>query len=80
MSHFYGSMEGSRGEATRCGTKSSGLSIHARGWRVGARVECSVNTEGQDEVQVFSTSGSNGHSQDRLIASFTAETRPKAVG
>ena len=33
MSHFYGTLEGSRGGATRCGTKQSGLTTRAAGWQ-----------------------------------------------
>lgn len=29
MSHFYGTLQGSRGEATRCGTKQSGITTYA---------------------------------------------------
>lgn len=32
MSHFYGTVQGNRGEATRCGHKSSGLTTEAAGW------------------------------------------------
>jgi len=32
MSHFYGYLQGSRGEATRCGTKTSGINAHLRSW------------------------------------------------
>ena len=32
MSHFYGTLKGSRGEATRCGTKGSGVEVTAAGW------------------------------------------------
>lgn len=32
MSHFYGTLKGSRGEATRCGTKNSGLDVTAASW------------------------------------------------
>lgn len=32
MSHFYGMLQGSRGEATRCGTKASGMQVVAAGW------------------------------------------------
>ena len=38
MSHFYGTLEGSRGEATRCGTKDSGITTHAAGWNGAIRV------------------------------------------
>ncbi len=32
MAHFYGTLEGSRGMATRCGTKSSGMRVVAASW------------------------------------------------
>ena len=32
MAHFYGVMNGSRGEATRCGTKGSGMQVTAASW------------------------------------------------
>jgi hypothetical protein len=32
MSHFYGSIEGNGGEATRCGTKTSGIVAKVRSW------------------------------------------------
>ena len=32
MSHFYGTLQGNRGEATRCGTKNSGLVTYAASW------------------------------------------------
>lgn len=32
MSHFYGTLKGTRGEATRCGSKSSGLRVVAASW------------------------------------------------
>lgn len=41
MSEFYGRIQGSRGEATRCGSKDSGISATAETWgsvlRVGQR-------------------------------------------
>jgi hypothetical protein len=32
MSHFYGTLAGCRGEATRCGSKESGITTHAASW------------------------------------------------
>ncbi|MCP4900166.1 MAG: hypothetical protein GY906_24610 [bacterium] len=32
MSHFYSSIQGNRGEATRCGTKGSGIRATAQSW------------------------------------------------
>lgn len=33
MSHFYGTLKGARGEATRCGSKNSGLRVVAASWK-----------------------------------------------
>jgi hypothetical protein len=33
MSHFYGTLQGSRGQATRCGDKRGGLLTVAASWK-----------------------------------------------
>lgn len=66
MSHFYGVLEGSRGQATRCGTKSSGVNVTAAGWRgaVGVRVWYNADKD-RDEYRVYLEpwQGSGGHSR-----------------
>lgn len=32
MSHFYETLKGNRGPATRCGTKGSGMHVQAASW------------------------------------------------
>ena len=32
MSHFYGTVQGNRGEGTRCGTKDSGMTTYTASW------------------------------------------------
>lgn len=59
MSHFYGSMIGSRGEATRCGTPSSGIWAHVRGWNLGIEV-CGQVIDGHDNFVAYATTGSDG--------------------
>lgn len=70
MSHFYSRIQGHRGEATRCGTKSSGIRAEATGWNIGTvsslRYDETLDT---DVVQVYLTTGSNGRSQ-QLFAEF----------
>ncbi len=51
MSHFYGTLEGNRGEATRCGTKASGITTHAAGWGGAIRVNV-YEREGKDYYRV----------------------------
>ena len=51
MSHFYASIQGSRGEATRCGAKNSGIAGHIRGWSSGVYVR-GFHTYGKDIFNV----------------------------
>jgi len=37
MSHFYGTLQGSRGEATRCGTKKSRMETYCASWHGAVR-------------------------------------------
>lgn len=39
MSHFYGTIEGNRGRATRCGTVGSGMMTIAASWQGAVRVD-----------------------------------------
>ena len=38
MSQYYGTLQGNRGEATRCGTKGSGMETYTAGWGGAIRV------------------------------------------
>lgn len=65
MSQWYGSMKGSKGEATRQGTKKSGMTAHIRGWDIGVYVNCFVDDEdGKDTISIYKTRGSNNSSPD----------------
>lgn len=62
MSHFYGSMCGNRGEATRCGTKDSGHYGHIRGWNSGVQVDARYSEwQERDEFHISGTGGSSGY-------------------
>lgn len=73
MAHFYASIQGNRGEATRIGTKNSGIEGHIRGWNIGAEVRCHVNAKGQDVVEIWLTGGSNRIDSARYLGAFTEE-------
>ena len=75
MSHFYASIDGNRGQATRCGSKDSGIRGHIRGWDIGAFVVIR-HIDGKDVCSIFRTGGSNGNKPDKLIAEFSEETKP----
>jgi hypothetical protein len=38
MAHFYGTLKGNRGEATRMGSRESGVTTYAAGWKGAIRV------------------------------------------
>ena len=68
MARFYAEIQGNRGNATRMGTASSGMTGHIRGWNLGARVELDVDpVTGADRLMVYLTTGSNGGRPDNLI-------------
>ena len=71
MSHFYGSIKGNRGPATRGGSKNSGIVSHTKGWNSGIRVTGYVNDNGDDEFKVEITNGSRLMVRTKLIGTFT---------
>jgi len=66
MAQFYGEMQGTRGEVSRCGSKNIGLVAHVRGWDVGAKIYMS-HDNGKDVCEVYSTCGSHKPQVQRLI-------------
>ena len=74
MAQYYANIQGNRGEATRMGTKSSGMIGHIRGWHIGCRVYVGWNEEKEcDEVTISLTSGSAGHKGSKELGTFTAQ-------
>ena len=69
MSHFYGVLEGSRVQATRCGTKSSGVNVTAAGWRgaVNVRVWYDADKD-RDEYRVYLEPWHGSGGGSRLLA------------
>ena len=52
MSHFYGTLQGQAGEATRRGSKSSGLTVVAASWAGAVKTELYVDAAGNDCYRV----------------------------
>jgi hypothetical protein len=70
MSQFYASIQGARGEATRTGGKSSGITGHVRGWDVGVLVR-GRDDDGRDVFDVYATTGSSGAHLSKLLGSVS---------
>ena len=81
MAHFYGTLQGNRGEASRLGTKSSGLDVVAASWEGAVRVSVSYDEQsGKDVVYVSLTpwhgSGINKTLYSGPIGGAVKATRP----
>lgn len=62
MAHYYSRIKGHKGEATRCGSKSSGITARADSCSVGARIEINWSAQLQsDVVTIYATTGSSSN-------------------
>jgi hypothetical protein len=53
MSHFYGTVQGHRSEATRTGSKASGVTTHAASWSGAIKTEVYLDAAtGRDRFRV----------------------------
>ena len=52
MAKYYGVLQGSRGEATRCGSRSSGLTAIVASWAGAVRVTLADATDGTEMARV----------------------------
>ena len=56
MSHFYGTLTGCRGEASRCGSKKSGMETYCASWKGAIRCMAYFDeATGKDMVRVEKT-------------------------
>lgn len=80
MAHFYGEIQGNRGEATRMGTKDSGFRGHIRGWHVGGSINCHYNeSKDRDEISIYATKGSNGYGSEHLADVIELDSGSKII-
>jgi len=59
MAHFIADISGSRGPASRLGSKSSGIQSHTRGWAAGVEVVGRNDAELGDVFDIYATTGSS---------------------
>jgi hypothetical protein len=71
MAHFIGKVVGSRGSATRLGTKRTGLMAEANGWELGARIEMQHDPDtGEDTATVYLTGGSHPAYGSKFLGTY----------
>ncbi len=69
MAHFYGSIQGQRGEATRLGSKNSGLRAITAGWTGAISVTLS-HKDGKDVATIYRQPHQNSGGNTILIGEF----------
>jgi len=67
MAEYYGVIQGNRGEATRCGSKKSGLQTTAASWHGAVRNEVYTNDLGEPAYRVRLIPW-HGKGESKLIA------------
>lgn len=78
MAHYYSRIKGHRGEATRCGSKSSGITARADSYSIGARIEINWSAQLQsDVVTIYATTGSS--SSGSRIFSYTIQDGKRVI-
>ncbi len=55
MSHFYGTLQGNRGEVTRTGSKNSGITTYSASWDGAIRVHVYMDKDGNDCYRIAQT-------------------------
>jgi len=78
MAHFRGTVQGNRGEASRLGSKESGLCSKNNGWNLGCtsimRYSEDLDT---DTVSVYITSGSSYSTEEIFLGKFYKDDNGK---
>lgn len=59
MSEFYGTLEGNRGVATRCGTASSGIKASVQSWDGSVQMRLCYDVDGEQALRVSMSNGSS---------------------
>jgi len=68
MAQFRGTLRGIRGEVSKLGHKTSGLTADINGWHSGIRVEAEYDEKNQTDVfTVYKTGGSKGTGYDKVF-------------
>lgn len=77
MAHFYGTIRGQRGEASRLGGKASGLTVYAASWQGAVRVTLWYDSATDtDMADVKLTTHTNGAGTERVLYSGPVSGAP----
>ena len=81
MAHFYSVIQGNRGKATRCGSKSSGITATAASWGGAITVYVANDENGNDIFEVYLRPWHNSAGHQHLLASgrLDSSLQPKSA-
>ena len=81
MARYIAEIQGSRGKASRLGSKVSGIWSHARGWDLGIEsiVRPDPDDKDRDYAVVSVTAGSNGRGPERTLATVDETPNGRTV-
>lgn len=69
MAHFFGTVQGSRGEATRTGTKSTGMHVTACSWAGKVRVMLDYDAASGGDIAHITLDKHHGKGVERVLYS-----------
>jgi hypothetical protein len=75
MAQFRATISGQRGEASRLGSKNSGMRVTCNGWNGGVTVyaQCRQNEDDRDVFVIYATGGSNGAKPQRILGTVDGD-------
>jgi len=74
MARFRGTVKGGRGEASRLGSKISGITSFTSGWDIGVKVEIRYDEVlDTDVVTIFLTEGSRNYNTYIQLGEYTVD-------
>ena len=77
MSVLYGSVQGCRGEATRCGSKSSGVRASVQSWTCSLVSYMDLDDNGNPVITLKASEGSSGYGSETIFSGSLEELKAK---
>ena len=79
MAYFYGTVQGHRGEATRTGTKASGIEASANSWNIGGEVSVLYSEVLKTDVVTFYRTEGSNTSRTRIASFAVSDGKYKCI-
>ena len=77
MSKLYGSLQGCRGEATRCGSASSGIRASVQSWNGSLVSYMDLDENGNPMITLKTSEGSSGYGNEIIFVGSLDELKKK---